>query len=313
MPLGPLGPGASQITVIAAFVLKGRAQAIGLTTLFFTLCLLIPPLSILALALVALVGLRLGARPGLETATGASLILGLASLVLLGSATPGFAMLILWVPLLVLALFLRYSQSLALTLELALVLALVIPLLEWLLLGKDTAHWQQLLQPLQQQLESSGALSKEEASSFVLSLGHWLPALITVGFFLQQVLALFVARSWQAKLFNPGGFQQEFHRLRVSNWTTWIATALLIASLVMDMTQWSFGRSLIALLVVLFLLQGLAVFHALMAKVSSGQLWLIGIYALLLLALPYTGIMLAVTGFMDAWRDFRRHNTHPAA
>lgn len=299
--------------MIAAFALKGRAQAIGLTTLFFALGLLVPPLSILALALVALIGLRLGVRPGFEVATGASLILGIASLVLLGSATPGMALLILWVPLLLLAFFLRYSQSLTLTIQTALLLALVIPLLEWLMLGSDGEALQKLLQPLQQQLASSGALSAEEASGFVANLGRWLPALVAVGFFLQQILALFVARSWQAKLFHPGGFRQEFHAFRVSNWLTWTASALILASLVMDVSQWPIGRSLIALLITIFLLQGLAVSHALLARVSSGGLWLVGIYVLLLLALPYTGIMLAVTGYMDAWRDFRRQNQGPAS
>lgn len=299
--------------MLAAYALKGRTQATGLVTLFFALGLLIPPLSILALALVTLIGLRLGARPGLEVAIAASLIVGISSLVLLGSATAGFAMAILWIPMLLLALMLRYSGSLAMTLEFALLLALLIPVLGGLLVGNEADAWQKLLQPLEQQLQSSGALSAEESRSFVEGLGRWLPALLATGFFLQQALALFLARSWQAKLFNPGGFQQEFHQLRVSKWLTWGATALLLGIWLLDASQWSLGRSLIALLGVIFLLQGLAVLHALLAKASSGQFWLIGIYALLLLALPYMGMMLAVTGYLDAWRDFRRMNENPTS
>lgn len=222
-------------------------------------------------------------------------------------------MAVLWIPMLLLALVLRYSSSLAMTLEFALLLALVVPLLGWLFIGGDADDWQKLLEPLEQQLQSSGALSAEESSRFIKGLGRWLPALLATGLFLQQALALFLARSWQARLFNPGGFQKEFHQLRVSTWLTWGASALLLGVWLLDVTQWSLGRSLVLLLVVIFLLQGLAVLHALLAKASFGQFWLAGVYVLLLLALPYMGIMLAVTGYLDAWRDFRRRNEQPTS
>lgn len=296
--------------MLAAYALKGRIQAIGLVTLFFALGLAIPPLSILGLALVAVIGLCLGAKPGLEVAIGASLIIGIASLVLLGSATPGLAMVILWVPMLLLALVLRHSRLLGLTLEVALGLSLLVPIMSLLLVGDD---WDKLLEPLGQHLQESKALSAEESQNFVKGLVRWLPALLGAGFFLQQVLALFLARGWQAKLYHPGGFRQEFHQLRVSKQLTWVASGFLIGLLLMDLSQWALGRGLLVLLAVLFLLQGLAVLHALLAKAKSGQFWLIGIYALLLFALPYMGMMLAVTGYMDAWRDFRRLDQAPAS
>lgn len=298
--------------MLAAYALKGRTQAIGLVTLFFVVGLLLPPLSILALALITLIGLRLGIRPGLEVALGSSLILGIASLALMGSATAGLAMAILWIPMLLLALSLRYSGSLALTVQLAMLLALIIPLLDWLLVGGADA-WQKLLEPLEAQLRSSGSLSAEEAKDFTSGLIRWLPALLAAGFFLQQVLGLFLARTWQARLFNPGGFQKEFHQLRLSQGFSWAATALLLGIWLFDAAQWSLGRSLLVLLAVLFLIQGLAVVHALLAKAGSGQFWLIGIYILLVLALPYMGMMLALTGYLDSWRDFRRMNQDPAS
>lgn len=296
--------------MLAAYALKGRTQAIGLVTLFFALGLAMPPLSILGLALVAVIGLSLGARPGLEVAIGASLIIGIASLVFLGTATPGIAMVILWIPTLLLALILRYSRTLGLTLEFALLLALMIPILSLLLVGED---WEQFLQPLEEHLRASGTLSAEESKKLTSGLGRWLPALLAAGFFLQQALALFLARSWQAKLYNPGGFQKEFHQMQVSRRLVLGATALLLGFLLVNLTQWMLGRSLLVLLAALFLLQGLAVLHALLAKAKSGQLWLIGIYGLLLFALPYMGMMLAVTGYMDAWRDFRRLNQAPSS
>ena len=54
-----------------------------------------------------------------------------------------------------------------------------------------------------------------------------------------------------------------------------------------------------------FFLQGLALAHGQLAAFNAGPGWLIGIYALLLVAPPYAFMALTTAGYADAWMDFR--------
>jgi uncharacterized protein YybS (DUF2232 family) len=58
-------------------------------------------------------------------------------------------------------------------------------------------------------------------------------------------------------------------------------------------------------LVFFFLLQGLAVCHAVVANRSLHIGWLIGLYVLMTIAMPQMTALLALTGFVDCWLDIR--------
>jgi hypothetical protein len=58
-------------------------------------------------------------------------------------------------------------------------------------------------------------------------------------------------------------------------------------------------------LVVAWFIQGVALAHGIIGKLGSSSGWLIGLYLLLLFALPHTVIVLATAGIADAWFDFR--------
>lgn len=292
--------------MIAAYAMRGRIQAIQLAMLFFVLALLLPPLSILGAAIVALVTLRQGGRHGLEIGLGASVATALATWLLVGDPGVALATLVFWLPLWAVALVLRYTASLSWAVQITMAVGLLPLLLEALFVDASSGGMQQLLQPLRQSLLQAGVLEQEQAAEFINVVARWLVAMMAGGLFLQVCLGLFLARGWQAKLYNPGGFSAEFRSLRFSRSLALVAAVVLLLLWLANGAQWSALRVLLVLLLILFFLQGLAVLHALLGRTPAGRPWLIGVYVLLFLTMPYMAMTLAATGFVDVWRDFRR-------
>ncbi|MBU0498770.1 MAG: DUF2232 domain-containing protein [Gammaproteobacteria bacterium] len=290
--------------MIAAFVMRGRLQAVGAAILFALLALLFPPLVIASTAVIGLVAMRRGGRPGLEVILLSALILAVLGLGFFGNPSFAAVSLVVWLPVWVLGLVLRYSQNLSLTVQLALLLGLVPLALEFFVSG--TEGWGELLGPLKESLEKSQVLPPDEGAEVMAWLALWLTAFMGAGLFLQTCLGLFLARSWQAKLYNPGGFRTEFHAFRVSRTLAYAATLFLLLLFLVGGSQWSLVRLAAVMMLVIYFLQGLAVMHALLARSRVGEAWMLGVYALLVFALPYMAMTLAATGFVDAWWDLRK-------
>jgi hypothetical protein len=115
---------------------------------------------------------------------------------------------------------------------------------------------------------------------------------------------LFLARYWQAALYNPGGFREEFHGLRLRR-------AVLIALPLLLLLAWAQGEtgSLPAQLVLVLeaglLLQGLALVHGVVGRLGAGIPWLVGFYSLLVVGFPHTVTLVTIAGYFDGWLDFR--------
>ena len=60
------------------------------------------------------------------------------------------------------------------------------------------------------------------------------------------------------------------------------------------------------LVVALYVVQGIAVAHALVKYRQASSGWLVGLYVLVVLLPPLAMIFLSVTGFSDTWLDYRR-------
>ncbi|WP_157736255.1 hypothetical protein [Granulosicoccus antarcticus] len=152
-----------------------------------------------------------------------------------------------------------------------------------------------------EQGESSAALSAEQKEALIDVVAQMLTGVLGESIFCIALGALFFARSWQARLFNPGGFQKEFHELSLG------FNAALIGVLVVLMCFFASGSlaSAIAMIVIyVFFVQGLAVTHALVKLRGMHRYWLHGIYVLLLL--PQTLLLLAALGLADCLFGLRR-------
>ena len=292
---------------LAQVVMRGRIQAIMSVTVLGLLSLLLAPLSMLSGAAVALVTLRHGAKEGMFVVIASWFASSLLSYLLFGEALPAaiFA-LVLWAPVWLLGSLLGISRSMALTIQAALVMLLAMLGVFYLVVSEPLVFWQGLLkEPLRVLLENSEvATGSAEFENILQSVSQWMTALLAAGFFLQLVAMLFIARWWQALLYNPGGFGQEFRQLQYQRSLAYVAAPVLILVAFTDPPDWL--AAMATLLIAAYFLQGLAVAHGLLKQLNANIVWIAGIYVLLMLALPYAMAALAVTGFTDAWMNFRK-------
>ena len=92
----------------------------------------------------------------------------------------------------------------------------------------------------------------------------------------------------------------------------WVALGFCAAVVVGAMTSGVLGAlagGVIAVALVLFNFQGIAVAHGLVAIRKAPRSWLVAFYAFYLfglLVVPFSPILLALTGFADTWFDYRR-------
>ncbi|BCX80708.1 hypothetical protein MIT9_P0284 [Methylomarinovum caldicuralii] len=213
---------------LASFIMQGRMQAIAVAATALMLSLLFPPLSLLAAAVVALVTLRLGWREGLNTLLAASLAAGLLGAIVLGNfVLPAAYGLLLWLPVWGTALFLRLSRDLGLTLALLTVIGMAGVILVYAVMNDPADFWYQRLQavfgPVWRQAGADTALWQPQ----LVTMARYMTGIMAAGMVSSLALSLIWGRWWQALLYNPGGFRQEFLALRLRPSLAWFTFALV--------------------------------------------------------------------------------------
>lgn len=286
---------------LASFVMRGRFQAM----LVIVIAALLPFLNLFSGAGLTLVTLRQGYREGLLVTVLVAVTSGVLIGVLSGSIAPTLGLAgLFWIPLWLLAATLRYTVSLALTLQLALLLTALAMLGYAAYLG-DPVVWgrkllEEILRPFLQETGLAGTTAGiEQIIDYLapLTLG-----LIFANGLVSLVLSLLLGRWWQGLLYNPGGFQKEFHELRLGRQMALGAALVFGLALLTDLPLLS---NLAFLLMIVYTLQGLAVIHGVAGKLKLARGWLIGLYIVMFLALPQLVMLLCLVGIVDAWLDFR--------
>ena len=123
---------------------------------------------------------------------------------------------------------------------------------------------------------------------------------------LMALISLMIARYWQAGLYNPGGFRQEFHQLRLPP----LASIGLLVLVVLA-PQWPSLALLSPVATVPLLLAGLALVHGVVGAKSLGRGWLIGTYVLLVLFIRFAYPLIMFLAFVDSLFDFRSRMRRP--
>ncbi len=292
--------------LLASFAMRSTSQAVIVTALLAMLSLLVPPLSILSSAVIALVTLRKGPRDGALTLAFSGVACGVLAYLALGESVPviGFT-LMMWVPVWLLALLLWASRSLSIALQGGLLVGLLIIAGQYFQAQDPVTVWRDVLEPFIQSLVEAELVDPAQQQVLLQTMARWMPGLVAAGFFLQSMLSLFLARWWQALLYNPGGFGAEFHQLRMHRLVAVVTLAALFLKLLGGGSEGNLLDYVVILLVTAWLLQGLALAHGVAGLLKASNGWLIGLYALLLFAMPHAMMVVSAAGFADAWIDFR--------
>ncbi|OHV12714.1 hypothetical protein [Kushneria phosphatilytica] len=110
---------------------------------------------------------------------------------------------------------------------------------------------------------------------------------------------LILARSWQAKLYNPGGFREEFHQFRLSGRDLLLLLGVSLLCALVNLP----APALVAW--VPLLIAGFALVHGLIGMRSLSVFWLVGFYVVLVTTWPTLVILLLLLALMDTLVDFR--------
>jgi hypothetical protein len=299
------------VKALASFVMRGYPQASLVAAASALLSLLLPPFGLVSGAAIALVTLRRGVREGALLCLLATLGVGLLGTLAHRSPWPAIGtLLILWLPVWGLSAVLRTFRSLSLTVTAAGVIGGLGVALIHLLVPDTEAAWMELLSPLREVLAEDGAVDPQAAEAVFGAVARWMTGAFVAALVLQWLLALFIGRWWQALLYNPGGFGQEFRELRLHRILGIAGLALLL--LIGLIRGPGLVPDLLVVLLPLYLLQGLAVAHQVRRARGLHAGWLFGLYALLAVFLPHAALLVACVGLVDIWVDLRARSARGA-
>jgi len=286
-------------------ILRGRSQAIIIITAF-TLCsvILFPLAYLLSGAPLALVTLGQGSRQGLQVIIGVGLVLTLFSLAVQWPVNLVLAYFIfIWIPVWLCATILRLSQQQGILVTAAGLMGIVVLATLYVTLSDTGGWWQNLLNnvieknlPIEQQAEYKDRL---------LPVAEFISAFLVVGFVVNLVTTVMLSRWWQALLYNPGGFGKEFRALRLPPVILMLTAVDIIVCLVVAEPWNRFARDTLAVIVFMFLFQGLAVAHRTVNARRLPDFWLVITYGLLLIV-PGLALFMACLGMIDSWHASRK-------
>jgi hypothetical protein len=296
---------------LAEYIVRGRWQAVLVTAACGAMTFMLPPfstmLNYLAAATVALVTLHVGLLQGLQVLLIAAAVTMLFYQLLgMHFVVVAVMVLLLWLPCWALAAVLQVTRRLDRALMAAVLFGAAILLAVYGYLGDPVPWWIERLQALQEMLDSAGLpvtnLSDEELLHDVAAL---MTGLVLASLLIGVLGSLMLARWWQSRLVHPGAFRDEFCSLRLGYPAGLLTLAIMLAARFVSGSAGELIAQLAMIMLVPYLLVGLAVAHSLVRQTGRSSAWLAVVYVLLAL-IPQATLLLAGGGLLDTWVDFRR-------
>ena len=292
---------------LAEFIMRGRMQAMMVASSLALLSLLLPPVSIVSSATVSLVTLRRGAREGLYVLLCSCLAAALLGTVLLSNYLFALAYgAVLWLPIWLISIVLREGRSLSLALEIAVLLG-VITVVGFYLFGSEPYQvWTTTLDRMFAPMLDAPEESVEKLQQVKAVLAHYMTGIVAAGSVIGLLVGVFLARWWQALLYNPGGFKQEFLNLRVQPRFAIASVVIIAIALTTQGTFAEMAANVMIILSVLYTFIGTAILHNFAATQKLKRLLVPALYVLMFLV-PHSLILVALVGLADTWLNLRKN------
>ena len=264
-------------------------------------------LSVVALiasaAIVAFVVLRHGEMAALQVLAVCVVLLIVVSLLLniLPGALP-VTTLSFWLPGVFASIVLARTRNLNMAVLATLVCGLVAVLGTLLFFPDVTAFWKGHFEESFSQLPAEQLqISSADIEAASQGIAELMTMFIGVTAMMLAMGTLFLARSWQAALLNPGGFKKEFHALSLGRGASLVCVVVVLLAFAVGGQWW---RAAAMVFLFAFFTQGLAVLHSLVRERGLNKNWLVGIY--LLMIVPQTTLLLSALGLADNLYGLRR-------
>lgn len=275
------------------------------------LSLLMPPISIVSSATVALVTLRRGAYEGLLVLISASVAAAALGYLILENFqfALGYA-LILWLPVWVISVILREGRHLSLALEMSSIYGVLAVLGFYYFVENPALYWQAILQIMIQPMAQASEIPVEQLEKTILLLSQYMTGILATGSVTGLLLGLLLARWWQANLYNPGGFGIEYLSLRMpARFTIITMVVFLVAAVssgVFAQLAWNIG----IILFMVYAFVGTAIVHALIGRTKARR-FLLPLFYILFFVVPQVVLPVAIIGMSDTWLNLRKNITPP--
>lgn len=275
---------------LANFILRGRVQALAVAFIgsFFPL---------ISSATIALVSLCKGAKEGLLLFLWISLIL-----VLIQQASTDNPLLaavsIASLGIMVIAAKVhRHLASWQWTLLATIAISVACAFSFGLLMGSEVTAFLTTVEAMFAAINSKqqdAQISLDLTESMLLGI---VATLLAIG----SIMSLMLARWWQAGIYNPGGFQKEFHSFKIETKVAVILVAVLLAGQFMSKSLqiWS------DLAALPLLIAGIALVHFAVKLLDQGRQWWAFLYVGIILAGKPVTVILLVLGLTDSLIDLR--------
>ena len=206
---------------LAAYIIRGQPQAIMMVTACAMLALLVMPLSwpigYLSAAGIGLVTLVQGSIEGGKTLLGATLLQAAVGLLVMGSPSLALAFaLSLWLPAWILASVMLLSRSLVLPIQVMLLLGVLSVAVTYAIMGDPAMWWyNHIVNDVMPTLEKAniGFQQGPEFEQRLASATKLMTGVLVMIVGWGMIAGLLIARWWQALLYRPGAFAEEFWAL----------------------------------------------------------------------------------------------------
>ena len=272
---------------LAEFVMKGRKQAIMAVLLLG----LIPIVNFLSPVVVGLVVLRKGLTEATQVLVWA--IFPIGGWAIAGDPVP----LIMLLGITGLAGLLRATESWEFTLLGAIAIGICVEVY----LRLQPAVLDLIFLQMLPYFDANGIQGEQ-----LDSLRNVMTSFMGAVYMFLSIVLLMLSRWMQAAVFSPGGFQKEFHGLRVEQ----KVALILVGSMMLANFGILIPQAWMLYLVLPLMFSGLALIHAVVAAKKLSSLWLAVLYALIVL--PLIANLIVLLALLDSWYDFRTRLQKPA-
>ena len=293
---------------LVVFTMQGRWQSAIIIATMSLLALMLPPVSYLASGIIALCTLRAGPKEGITVLLIATSVFALAAMLLMNQPLlAGVFLMSNWLPVYGISLMLGYTRSLSMSLLVTTGIGILLVVGIYIVLPSPAEWWLQMMMPMVEMLEAQPGwkLSQTETQSFVSALSRVMTGLLVAGLFANIVLGLLLGRAWQAELYSPESFAKEFQQLRLGKVAATVMAVTTVTALLASSSV-PLLQDFIPILIVLFVVQGLSVTHAIVRLQQRHKAWLIVMYILLLIMTSQMAVLLALIGVLEQWFNFRQ-------
>jgi len=265
---------------------------------------MLPFAQIISGALMVAIVLALGVQQAVLKGGAAVALLAVLFLAI-GNSVPNMVTnaLVAWLPVMLLAVFMRRTRSMTLTLQVSVIIAVLVTLGFYAVLDEPSQFWAAQLEQLsvlfaELGLADQAALLKEQSDMlapqmtmlFVLVTWSMFVLVLALGYALYQSLPDNKAR---------------FGRFCDLNLGRVLALMMAVTSLLALLTGADWLQDTAFVMFAVFWVQGLAMLHWLQTDGPLPVLALVAIYALLPVLNALLLTALAVLGYTDAWFDYR--------